>query len=392
MEALFRTFTQVARRGAVAHAGTAVAAVLALALATSNTVLAQDPATADDDPEQSVEQRLEQALDYLADDDFTGARLEFETVLQLNYLPPGPEEQAKIYEQLARDYLDGKRLLSSGYYMIGVGHYRENSTSAGDGDTSDNFTNPRIGGRLNYLYGDGYSLDGTLDYRFRYYDNSDRRNDSDLRWSGDISRSMGDDNLAVGLRGRVSYRGNSDYRNDYGLFTSWRRLLDDANQIRFGAEFRRRAYPSGPLRARTRNIAELTAAWTRSFRDGRANLTIAAQGGREYGGGRDDGSSNFYGLSPSYDFTISDDWSGFVFAWWQNDRFSVERLNAPGGDDNANIGTRNDNLYEVGGGVVWAFAERWTLNPEILYIRDQSNVLGANYSSTEVWATVRKGF
>jgi hypothetical protein len=363
-----------------------------VAAAPVSAVLAQDPTAPVGDPETTVEDRIEQALELLADEDYTGARLEFETVLQLDDLPPGPEQQAKIYEALARDYLEGKRLLSSGYALIGLGHYRENSTSAGDGDTSDNFTNPRIGGRLNYLMADGYALDGSLDYRFRYYDNSDRRNDSDLRWSGDLNRTLGDDSFAVGLRGRVSYRGDADYRNDYGIFTSWRRLLDDENQIRLGAEFRRRAYPSGRLRDRTRNIAELTAAWTRSFRDGRASLTIAAQGGREYGSGRIDGSSNFYGLSPTYDFTISDGWSGFVFAWWQNDRFSVERTNPPGGDDEANINTRNDNLYEVGGGLVWEFAERWTLNPEILYIRDQSNVLGANYSSTEVWATVRKGF
>jgi hypothetical protein len=372
------------------RAGRLLAAVLLVAFTFTPPAGAQPSAAPDEDT--TVEEHLEQALDYLAEDDYVGARLEFETVLRLDELPPGPEEQAKIYEKLAREYLAGQRVLWSGYALIGLGHYRENSTSAGDGDTSDNFTNPRIGGRMNYLFGDGYAIDGTLDYRFRYYDNSDRRNDSDLRWSGDVSRTIDDHNIAVGVRGRVSYRGDSDYRNDYGVFGNWRVLIDDDNQVRFGAEFRRRAYPSGRLRDRTRNIAELTAAWTRSFREGRANLTIAAQGGREYGSGRIDGSSNFYGLSPSYDFTITDAWSGFVFAWWQNDRFSVERLNAPDGDDAANIGTRNDNLYEVGGGVVWAFAERWTFNPEILYIRDQSNILGANYSSTEVWATIRKGF
>ena len=52
----------------------------------------------------------------------------------------------------------------------------------------------------------------------------------------------------------------------------------------------------------------------------------------------------------------------------------------------------DDNLYEVGGGLVWEFHPSWTLNPEILYIRDQSNILAANYSSTEIWVMLRKDF
>jgi hypothetical protein len=77
--------------------------------------------------------------------------------------------------------------------------------------------------------------------------------------------------------------------------------------------------------------------------------------------------------------------------WWQNDRYNVERLGAAG-DSLVGIGTRNDNLYEVGGGLTWQFLPRWSLNPEILYVRDQSNVLAANYSSTELWITLRVDF
>ncbi len=51
---------------------------------------------------------------------------------------------------------------------------------------------------------------------------------------------------------------------------------------------------------------------------------------------------------------------------------------------------RKDNLYEFGGGLVWEFVKTWSLRPEILYIRDQSNAVGFNYSSTEVWINIRK--
>ena len=41
----------------------------------------------------------------------------------------------------------------------------------------------------------------------------DIRNDSDWRWRAAGSRALGESNLAVGFRGRVSYRGGGQYRN-----------------------------------------------------------------------------------------------------------------------------------------------------------------------------------
>jgi hypothetical protein len=60
--------------------------------------------------------------------------------------------------------------------------------------------------------------------------------------------------------------------------------------------------------------------------------------------------------------------------------------------DNGPVTSRADNLYEAGAGLVWEFAPRWTLRPEILYIHDDSNVFVHNYSSTEAWVNVRFRF
>jgi hypothetical protein len=154
---------------------------------------------------------------------------------------------------------------------------------------------------------------------------------------------------------------------------------------------RQRRYPSGRLRERTRNIVEATAGWTHSFLDGKASVTLDGQIGREFNTERTDGDANFFGLSPSVNFSITENLGGFAFVWWQNDRYNIERLGEPG-DRLVGIGTRNDNLYEVGGGLTWQFAPSLSLNPEILYIRDSSNVLAAKYSSTEIWITLRWDF
>jgi tetratricopeptide (TPR) repeat protein len=338
----------------------------------------------------SVEAHLGLGRAYLALGDYASAKIEFETVLRFDDLPPDLESQAEIYAEAARGYAEGRRLLSSGYAMLGYGNYRIGAT--GGGPRNDAFFAARIGGRLNYELDDAYALVGSLDYRFRDYDEASRRNDSDLRWNGAVSRNVGEGNWIGGLRGRVSYRGDGIYRNDFGAYGQYRLRLDEDNQVSAGLEVRQRRYPSNSrLRERTRNIVEATAGWTHAFLDGKASFSLDGQAGREFNTQRADGDANFFGLSPSVNFSITENLGGFAFLWWQNDRYNVERLGAPG-DSLVGIGTRNDNLYEVGGGLTWQFAPSWSLNPEILYIRDTSNVLAAKYSSTEIWITLRLDF
>ncbi len=337
----------------------------------------------------SIEAHLGLGRAYLALGDYASAKIEFETVMRFDDLPPDLQLQAETYAAAAEGYARGRRLLAGGYAIAGYGNYR--TGAVGGGPQNERFFSARVGGKLNYGLEGRFALDGSLDYRFRDYDAEDRRNDSDLRWNGAVSRNVGDANWIVGLRGRVSYRGNGDYRNDFGLYGNYRVRLDPDNQIGAGLEVRQRRYPTGPLRERTRNIVEASGSWTHGFLDGRASFTLAGQFGREFNTQRADGDANFFGLSPSLNFSLTKNLGAFVFGWWQNDRYNVERLGAPG-DNLVGIGTRNDNLYEVGGGLTWQFLPTWSLNPEILYVRDQSNVLAANYSSTEIWITLRKDF
>ncbi len=339
----------------------------------------------------SVDAHLGLGRAYLALGDYASAKIEFETVLRFDDLPTDLHQQAEIYAEAARGYAEGKRLLASGYAILGGGNYRASARGTIPEAENDRFFAARVGGNLNYELADGYALNGSLDYRFRDYDNANRRNDSDLRWNGAVSRNVGEGNWAAGLRGRVSYRGDGQYRNDFVLYGNYRLRLDPDNQVTVGAEIAQRRYPTGPLRERTRNIAGLNGSWTHALLDGKASFTLDGFAGREFNTQRPDGDANFFGLSPRLNFTISDKLGGFVFGWWQNDRYNVELLGAPG-DSLVGIGTRNDNLYEVGGGLTWQFAPRWSLNPEILYIHDQSNILAANYSSTEIWITLRWDF
>lgn len=350
----------------------------------------------------NVEAHLGLGRAYASLGDYASAKIEFETVLRFDNLPPDLHQQVEIYARAAVQSARGQRLVSFGYLLAGVGNYSVNATRGtdafGGNDTDDNFVSFRAGGGLNYELDNGWSLNGTLDYRFRDYDHEDpdagnRRNDSDLRWNANVSRNVGYDNFAVGLRGRVSYRGDGNYRNDVGVFGNWRREIDADNQVSLGLEYRRRNYPNGPERARTRDIFEFNPGWSVALFDGRGGFSLTGALGHENAlQGRADGDANFFGLSPSFSYTFSDTVGGFLFFWWQQERYGTARANLDPDGNQISFGKRRDNLYEVGGGLTWEFAPTWTINPEFLYIRDESNFLSPNYSSTEIWITLRKDF
>ena len=322
---------------------------------------------------------------------------QFEVAIHFDNLPPDLLTQVRIYDEAAREALDqGRRTTAFGYAATGIGRYRVNSTRGtntfGGGDRRETFYNLRVGGGLSHSLANGTSLDGTLDYRHREYD-AGSRDDRDLRWSLAASHGFNDSRLAGGLRGRVSYRGNGDYRNDVAGFIDYTHNLDVDSQLTAGLSVQRRRYPEGPLRDRSRTTTTGSIGWSHSFNDGAASFGVTAHAGRNTATSRPDGDSDVFGATASLDWTFSDTLDAFVFVWWERDDFSADDVRFhPDERDEVATFSREDNLYEGGIGLVWAFAGTWSLRPELLYIRDQSNVVALNYSSTEAWLNVRKDF
>lgn len=348
-------------------------------------VLASDP--------DSIEAHLGLGRAYFELGLFAEAQIAFETVLHLVGLPPDLLTRVTAYNKAAEEYLEeGKRQTLFGYAETGVGGYKTNSTRAtSSGDQDSTFFNARVGGGLDRRLDDGYAIDANLDYRFRYHDETGVRNDSDLRWRVAGSRAMGENNLAVGFRGRNSYRGDGIHRNDYFLFTTYDMRLDEANQLSIGGQIGRRNYPSGPLEDRTRSAADANISWTHVLNN---TATFSATGhvGRHFNTDRPDGESTFWGAMVDLDLTIRDNLSWYSYAWYESNRYNTDRLHFHPDEIDQVILRRDDNLYEVGTQVIWQFGEGWTFRPEILYIRDESNAFNFNYSSTEYWLNVRKAF
>lgn len=322
------------------------------------------------------------------------ARVEFEAVLSYDNLPRDMLGQSEAYDEAAADLAGGARWAAFYYAEAGIGNYRENSSTATDifggaGD-HDTFLPLRVGGGGTAPVG-RHTFNTTLDYRFRWYDDSARRNDSDLRWNVNLGRPMADDLLRFGMRGRVSYRGDGQYRNDWGAFVDYRLTLGERNQLTLGGEVRERRYPRGPLRSRTRDIAEFTLNWNHTLPDGATSLSLGGNLGQEWATqDRPDGDASFWGVNGGIDHAFSEKLDAFF--WWSylNEAYDDERPDFT--DDAALLSVRNDDLWNFGGGLVWAFADGWSLRPTFEYNWEESNLPALAYSSTELWVTVRKAF
>ena len=333
---------------------------------------------------------------YFALGDYPQAEIEFETVLRFDNLPPDLLTQVEIYDKAAKQYLDGeKRLIGFAFVQAGGGHYWDNKVLPG-GSPEDNdlrkdpFVESRVGIGLDEALSESYLLDGNLDYRFRTFDNSVIRNDSDWRWVVEVSRTLGESNLALGVRGWVSNRGNG-YRNDYGVFGSWRYRVNSTNQLSVDLEVRRRSYPSGRERDLSRNIGEAWLRWKHTLSD-RADFSVTANGAGQWQANIPDGNRSVSGLRGTFNIVPAKRLDVFVFGLWQHHNFNEDREHFNPVLETTAEFSRTDNEYELGGGIVWDLKRGWSLRPEFLYTKEASNVPINDYHSTDLRVNVRKNF
>jgi tetratricopeptide (TPR) repeat protein len=357
-------------------------------------ILAQEP--------NYVGVRLELGRAYLALGDYARAKLEFETVMRFENLPPGLREQAQIYGKAADEYIAGKKTVGYGYAEYGFG-YDSNAQSATttseisvvNGNTlvlppsslkrGDHYHALSLGGELVHALTGRFSAFAGGDLRGRWYNNADVADFSTLDARAGVAYSEGATNVRIGANGGRYWLDHEKTRDSFGLNADYRYLLAKRDQLSVNAGATRFRFVPEPFKVSNFDLYQMAIGWLRGAADGRGVFGLSVLAGREKAvNGRADGDKPFLGARLTAQTALSEKVVVFVLGGVQRGKYS---------EVNALFDTKRvDSVYDVTAGMTWSFAKSWSLRPQVVYYKNKSNLPLFEYDRTDASINLRLDF
>lgn len=343
--------------------------------------------------------RLEMGRAYLALGDYARARLEFETVMRFPNLPPDLRQQALIYNKAAEEQLAGKRFTGFGYIEYGYGWDSNTqsvtsvnpiTTAAGDPlfigtELDDNYHSLALGGEMVYALTQRISAYAGGDARLRAHRNIDTADFATIDGRFGFGYSVGSSQTRFGVtagRYALDYRPT---RDNSGLTAEFRTLLNPTNQVSVSAQATRYEFVPELLKGEDYDSFQSSVGWLGVINEGRGVVGISLLGGVEKErGGRLDGDKPYVGGRLTLQNSLTDSVGAFFLGGAQRGKY--KDFNIAFGD------RRKDTLYDMALGITWTFAPGWSLRPQLVYIKNDSNLAIFEYEKTDVSVNLRKDF
>lgn len=343
--------------------------------------------------------RLEMGRSYLALGDYARAKLEFETVLRFDNLPADLRQQAQIYGNAADQYIAGKKTLVVGYVEYGFG-YDSNPQSAtrisevtlaGGGTLllpqtalpqGDQYHALTLGGEIVHAVSDRVTVFAGGDARARGHTDLTQADFGTVDARLGLGYNAGAHNLRFALTGGRFWLDDLKTRDSAGATLDYRYLAGKQDQISFGVSGSRNKFLPDALKINSYDLYQGSFGWLHGAADGRgaAGVTLLAGIENEFNG-RVDGDKPFVGIRLTLQRALSNYVGGFLLAGAQYGEYS---------EVNPLFGAkREDTLYDVTLGVSWAVAKGWSLRPQVMYMKNQSNLPLFQYDRTDVSVNLR---
>ena len=346
--------------------------------------------------------RADMGRAYFAMGDYARAKIEFESVIAFQNLPPDLKGAMQQYLSAIEQRQQGKKTVAVGYMEVGYGRDSNINSSTGqnpielrDGipfflapenlKTQARYWQVGLGGEVNHQLDDHFGLYGGADIRGRAYSGHSASNYSTLDGRAGVSYSTGANLLRTGLiAGRYLLDGNGT-RDNYGITADWRHAVNNSNQLLVGGVYNQNRYIEPGLNVNDFDLTALNLGWTSAFANGAAAANATLSVGKDHAvNGRDDGDRQFYGLRVTLQTSLTEKVGGFVVLGWQKSNYD-------------NVSTsfavrRNDTLNDATIGLSWSFADRWTLRPVISLIKNKSNLGLNNFDRNDASITLRRDF
>lgn len=347
--------------------------------------------------------RLEMGQAYLALGDYARAKLEFETVLRFENLPPGLREQAQIYSKAADASLAGKRTIGYGYAEVGYGYdsnvqsaTRTSQINSVNGQPlifldptrlkrGDHYKALALGGELAHALSERFSAFAGADARGRAYNDIDAGDFGSLDGRFGLGYSEGANSTRIGLNGGRYWLDSKKTRDSLGMTVDYRHLLTKQDQLTLNAGATRFHFVPEDLKVNNFDLYQAAIGWLHATADGRAAAGLTLIGGKENAtNGRLDGDKPFYGGRITLQSSFTEQIGAFFLGGVQRGKYS--QVNQAFG------ATRVDTLYDLTAGVTWSFAKGWSLRPQLVYYKNKSNLTLFEYDRTDASINLRADF
>ena len=338
--------------------------------------------------------------------DFARAKIEFETVLTLQTLPPDLRSQVELYVKAIAGGDEGKRTIFTAYLELGLGHDTNIGSSTAARSlilplatgpftyiplpptgrrTADTYTTVGTGGEVNHQLDERWSLVAGGDVRWRGYETYHDPNN----WSADgragVAYSSGAWQLRGGVTGGTYYYQGERLIDNAGVNLDWRLAVGSADQVTAGTSLVQRRYVADASSTEDTDTYSGNLGWLTSLDGGTAIFSLSASGGVENAiEGRGEGDKRFFGprifVQKSFTPTIG----AYVTVGATHSAFEEENT--------LYLKERREMLYDLGLGVTWSVAKGMSLRPQLSYVKNRSNAELYSYKKGDASVNLRMDF
>ena len=254
--------------------------------------------------------------------------------------------------------------------------------SANSVSQNDTFLTGKVGARLAYRLTKSLTAFAGLSANRRL--NMDEDFDTTAAdVNGALRYQAGRNVWTAGVIGQQYAVDNDLFRTVKGVTANWQYTIDGRNQVSvFGQLGALEYHPdANALRDATMRLGGV--GWSHAFTgEGSPTMYVSVYGAE------DDERSTFphlgrkyFGIRAGGSYKLREDLNLFVSASWQKSNY--------GGTEPLFLKARDDDFYEIGGGVRYQPMKGWSVTPQLRFSKNKSNIPLNDYDRVSAWAVVR---
>ncbi len=335
--------------------------------------------------------------------DLPRAKAEFQTVLAQNP-PPAAKATVQKYLEAIESREQSKKTRFTAYIEGTLGHDSNvnNSTSQStiavpafgnlvftlnpsNLKTADNYGGIAAGANVEHQLSDRFGVFAGADLRQRNNSKEKSFDTTSLDISAGVSYSAGTETVRGGIIvNRYNLSGEHN-RDTTGFNAVWSHTVDSNTQLNVIAQLNKTSYVTNVMQTNDFNSTLLGLGGLRVLEGGKSALFGSLLFGTEQEINiRADGNKQYYGLRV-----------GAQKAWTENiDIFAQAGIQSGKYDktNSAFLEKRTDSQSDLSAGMNWRIAQLWTVRPQILSMRNNSNIGIYSFDRIDYSVTVRRDF